>query len=125
MFLSNLFTFKPKCAHDKITPDMEYGYCPDCGKLIKNEWYITRCCCCGVKIKAMSRNGEIVPQNRHCTNCGGEEYIVEKLDKISFLNVNFAVLIKTETESVSRPEYVTQCWQERTNSQPKLLGQYL
>ncbi|MBR6126711.1 hypothetical protein IKQ21_03410, partial [bacterium] len=61
MFLTNLFNLKPKCTHDKITPDIEQGYCPDCGKLIRNEWYITRCSCCGVKMKAMVKNGEIVP----------------------------------------------------------------
>ena len=121
--LSSLI-IKNKCAHDKITPDIEQGYCPDCGKLIKNEWYITRCNCCGVKMKAMVHKGEIVPQNHYCTNCGSHDFNVEKLEKINFIDINFAALVKTEVES--EVIYSTaQCWQERTCEQPKLLAQYL
>ena len=65
MFLTDLFNFKKTCRHEQITPDMEFGYCPDCGKLIRNDWYITRCGCCGVKIKAMVHNGEVIPQNHY------------------------------------------------------------
>jgi len=121
MFLTNLFGLKKVCTHDKITPDMDFGYCPDCGKLIKNEWYITRCSCCGVKVRAIVRNGEVVPQNHYCTNCGSEEYVVEKLDKINFIDINYAVLMKKEFDQVEKQRFTTQCWQERTVSQPKLL----
>lgn len=124
MFLTNLFRFNRACNHDKITPDMESGYCPDCGKLVVNEWYITRCSCCGVKLKTNARNGEIFPQERFCTNCGGQEFQVEKLKKINFIDINFAVLQKkVEVEDLKINS--TQCWQERTNAQPKLLIQYL
>ena len=121
MFLTNLFGFKKVCTHDKITPEMEFGYCPDCGKLIRNEWYITRCSCCGVKVRAIVRNGEVVPQNHYCTNCGSEEYVVEKLDKINFVDINYAVLIKKECDESKKQRFTTQCWQERTVLQPKLL----
>ena len=47
IFLPDLTTV---CRHDKIRPDVDRAYCPDCGKLIKNEWFITRCSCCGVKM---------------------------------------------------------------------------
>jgi hypothetical protein len=104
---------------------MESGYCPDCGKLIKNEWYITRCACCGVKLKTTVVKGEIVPQQHFCTNCGSEEFTVEKLPKINFIDINFAVLQKKEIEETSKVQNSTQCWQERTVSQPKLLVQYL
>ena len=124
MFLTNLFGFKKVCSHDKITPDMECGYCPDCGKFIQNEWYITRCACCGVKMKANVRNGEVIPQYHYCTNCGSKEYTVEKLSSINFIDINFAVLIKKEIEEPLRANS-TQCWQEKTSLQPKLLVQYL
>ena len=88
MFLTNLFKFKKSCNHDKITPDMESGYCPDCGKLVQNEWYITRCACCGVKLKTIVRGGEIFPQNHFCTNCGSQDFVVEKLSKINFIVKN-------------------------------------
>ena len=125
MFFTNLFNFKKTCHHDSITPDMESGYCPDCGKLIKNEWYITRCACCGLKLKSVTVKGEVKPLHNYCTNCGSEEYTVEKLPKINFIDINFAVLIKKEVEEIFKTPNSTQCWQERTSSQPKLLVQYL
>ena len=124
MFFTNIFNLKKRCNHERVTPDMECGYCPDCGKYIKNEWYITRCSCCGVKLKTASRNGGIIPQYNYCTNCGGKEYKIEKLDRINFIDINFAVLIKQEVQNDIRVN-TTQCWQERTNVQPKLLVQYL
>ena len=125
MFLTDLFNLKKSCSHSAITPDMESGYCPDCGKLIKNEWYITRCACCGVKLKTTVVKGEIVPHQHYCTNCGSEEFKVEKLPKINFIDINFAVLQKKEIGEPSKVQNTTQCWQEKTVSQPKLLVQYL
>ena len=124
MFFTDLFKFSRKCTHDKITPDMEQGYCPDCGKLIQNEWYITRCSSCGVKMKAMVRNGQVVPQNHYCGNCGGSDFTVEKLEQINFIDINFAVLVKKEVEE-NKVFSTTRCWQERTDVKPKLLVQYL
>ena len=127
MFITSLFNyfFSKKCFHDKISPNLELAYCPDCGKLIKNEWYITRCACCGVKIRAMHKNGEIMSQDNFCSNCGSQEYVVEQLDKINFIDINYAVLVKKEIEKDYKHVNTTQCWQERTNEQPKLLIQYL
>lgn len=125
MFFTNLFNVRKTCQHNSITPDMEAGYCPECGKYIENEWYITRCSCCGVKLKTVSVKGEIRPQYHYCSNCGGEEYIVEKLDKINFIDINFAVLQKKEVDNNLKTANATQCWQERTVSQPRLLVQYL
>lgn len=124
MFLTNLFNFKRECAHDKITPNMDSGYCPDCGQYIKNEWYITRCSCCGVKLKTNIRNGEVFPQYHYCMNCGSKEYQVEKLEKINFIDINFAVLQKKVLKAELKTNS-TQCWQEKNNVQPKLLIQYL
>lgn len=124
MFISDLF-FKKSCSHDKISPELECGYCPDCGKLIQNEWYITRCACCGVKLKAMTKNGNVLPQYHYCANCGGQEYLVEKLDKINFIDINFAVLVKKEVETSSQKVSTSSCWEEKTTLKPKLLVQYL
>ncbi len=121
IFLPNI---NMQCTHDKIRPDIEKAYCPDCGKLIKNEWYITRCSCCGVKMKAMVKNGQIVPQEHYCSNCGGKEFAVEKIDKINFIDINFAALVKTEVEE-ERFCNTIKCWQEKTPEPPKLLVQYL
>lgn len=112
------------CIHDRVRPDLEQTYCPDCGKLIKNEWYITRCSCCGVKMKAMVKNGQIVPQEHYCSNCGGEEFSVEKVEKINFIDINFAALLKVEAEEKFVNSSI-KCWQEKTPEQPKLTVQYL
>ena len=122
IFLPSIFS---RCTHDKVRPDVEQAYCPDCGKLIKNEWYITRCTCCGVKMKAMVKNGQIVPQENFCSNCGGDDFFVEKVEKINFIDINFAVLVKTEVDLNDAIPFTTRCWQEKTPSQPKLLAQYL
>ena len=117
-------SYSIKCEHSKIRPDIDQCYCPDCGKLIKNEWFIARCSSCGVKMKAMVKNGCIISQEHYCSNCGSSEYSVEKIEKINFIDINFAALIKTEIEE----EHVcstTKCWQEKINEQPKLLVQYL
>ena len=124
MFLSNLLKLNRKCRHDHVTPDKNCGYCPDCGKFIRNEWYITRCECCGVKLKTIIKNGEILPQHRYCSNCGGESFCVEKVEQINFIDINFAVLIKRIVENNERTCSTTRCWQEKTYELPKLTVQY-
>ena len=124
MFLADLFNLNKKCQHERDLPDVEQAYCPDCGKLIKNEWYITRCACCGVKLRTVQRGDKIEPLNHYCTNCGSGEFKPEKLAKINFVDINFAVLHKRVIENENLA-YSTQCWQEKTDVQPKLLVQYL
>ena len=94
MFLTNLFKVNKKCRHERVAPDIETSYCPDCGELIRNDWYISRCACCGIKLKTVQRGEHIEPANRYCTNCGSGEFTIEKLDKINFIDINFAVLNK-------------------------------
>lgn len=118
MFFTNLFN--KKCQHNNIKPDVESAYCPDCGKLIKNEWYITRCACCGIRLQSVSKNGKVMPELHYCSNCGSKEYHVEKLDKIDFINIKYAVLVKKEAEETQICS-TTRCWQEKTNALPKLL----
>ena len=124
MFLTNLFKLNKKCQHERVSPEVEHAYCPDCGKLIKNEWYITRCACCGVKLRTVQRGDKIEPLNHYCTNCGSNEFKLEKLPKINFIDINFAVLHKSVVEN-EQSAASTQCWQEKTDVQPKLLIQYL
>lgn len=95
MIILELFKKNRACTHDKVRPDSDLMYCPDCGELIENQWYLTRCACCGVKIKATIKNGEVVAANHFCRNCGAREYLVEKLDKINFIDIDYSVLVKT------------------------------
>ena len=125
MFLSKIFNFKHVCAHDKISPEKETCYCPDCGKLVRNDWYLTRCACCGVKLKTVTKHDEVIPQDHYCTNCGSKEFYVEKIAKINFIDINYAVLVKKVLEDDESYATSIQCWQERTIEKPKLLTQYL
>ena len=124
MFLTRLFSSK-QCKHNKIPPHLDEAYCPDCGKLVKNQWYVTRCACCGVKLVTCVKNNEVQPLNHYCYNCGSEEFIVEKLSGIDFINVNYAALQKKVIDCDYKTIHTTQCWQERTNLKPKLLTQFL
>ncbi len=113
--------FNRTCKHDKVKIDAEFSYCPDCGELIENQWYIARCACCGVKLRACIKNGEIVSQEHFCHNCGSKSYIIERLEKISFLNIDYAVLLK----AVITKEMMdfTQSWAENHKLvNPKLIN---
>ena len=124
MSIFKIFSFNRAWQHDKVAPNLDSAYCPDCGKLIKNEWYIARCACCGIKLKAKSNNGKISAENNYCSNCGSQEFTIEKLDQINFINVNFAILVKKVIDSEIKNKLNSQCWQEKTFEQPKLLKLY-
>ena len=113
------------CTHSKVKPDVDFAYCPDCGELIENQWYMIRCACCGIKLPAIIKNGEIVPEKHFCHNCGGREYTVERIDKINFIDISYAVLVKAVVENNNTN--FTQSWvsSETQDCRPKLLQQSL
>lgn len=117
--------FQHKCKHDRFPIEQEIGYCPDCGELIENQWFIMRCSCCGVKHKAIYRNGKIVPIEKFCDNCGSKDFIIERVNKINFIDINYAVLVKTVI--TNQVKEFTQCWvdaRETSNYKPRLLQQF-
>ncbi len=120
--LLELFKRTKKCEHLRVTPDLEGGYCPDCGEYVVNEWYITRCACCGVKHKAVMCNGEITADVNFCPNCGTSEFIVEKLDKINFIDINFAVVVKKVVNKFNKNAF-TQTWVDESYPlEPKMIS---
>ncbi|MBQ3310476.1 hypothetical protein IJG72_00205 [bacterium] len=125
-FLRKLFV-QQKCTHSHVDINKTFEYCPDCGALIENEWYIVKCSCCGIKEKATIKNGKVVPLNNFCHNCGTSDYIVEKLSAIDFININYAVLVQKETQTEIK-HYTTQCWVDNSTKRndvlPKLLPLY-
>lgn len=112
-FLDLFYNLVPvrECAHDKVSPTSDGEYCPDCGRYVVNEWYVTRCKCCGVKLQSTKKGGDVVPSENFCHNCGGSDYYVEKLSKIDFVNIHYAVLIKRALEDANLFR-TTQCWQD-------------
>lgn len=125
MIILDLFRKNRTCTHDRVKPDSDLSYCPDCGELIENQWFLTRCACCGVKLKATIVNGEVVPERHFCKNCGAEEFVVQKLDKINFIDIDYAVLKKV----VVKPEVddLIQSWVDvkTSNYTQELLPQFL
>lgn len=119
---SQILGLSKECTHDKVPLDADYYYCPDCGELIENQWYLVRCASCGLKEIATVKNGEIVPIDNFCHNCGGREYTVERLGKIDCININYAVLIKAIAKNEA--EEYSQSWVDAiqtSNYIPKLL----
>ena len=114
------FKHNSKCTHSKVAPDVDFAYCPDCGELIENQWYLVRCACCGIKLRGIIKNGEIIPEKHFCHNCGTREYVIERIDKINFIDINYAVLIKSVVENNPYSSY--QSW---VNPQTHFSGQKL
>jgi len=110
MILAKLLNKNKVCKHTRVSVDIDFAYCPDCGELIENQWYLTRCSCCGIKLQAIIKNNEIFPVQKFCHNCGTKNYITEKLDKINFIDINFAVMVKTIITNKIRN--YTQSWVE-------------
>jgi len=107
---ADLFKKRIECPHEKITPDMNAGYCPDCGRYIENQWFMTRCSCCGIKQKTVLLKGSISKATKYCKNCGSRAFAVEKLNKINFVDIHYAVLIKQIFENYHT--YFIQSWVE-------------
>lgn len=125
MIILEFFKKNRTCSHSKVKADVDFAYCSDCGELIENQWYLVRCACCGVKLRGIIKNGEIVPENHFCHNCGTREFVVERIDKINFIDISYAVLVKAV---VHNNEYsYTQSWVDArtSNYRPKLLKQFL
>ena len=128
MSILELFNFSKPCEHTHVRPDVDFAYCPDCGELIENQWFLVRCACCGVKLRGIIKNKQIVPDERFCHNCGNRDFVVERINKINFIDISYAVLLKVPVHSDSSQEY-TQSWVEHdfktSNYKQRLLQQSL
>ena len=116
------FLFNHSCKHENITPNMKAGYCPDCGEYIQNNWYITRCECCGIKQKTMVKNGKIITDTKFCRNCGASTFKIEKLNSLDIVNINYAVVLKEVLKN--NRSSIIQTWVENNYTPVKLLVSY-
>ena len=126
MIWSEIFGLTKKCKHNNVPIDQDICYCPDCGELVENQWYLVRCACCSVKLEGIIKNRHIVPEKHFCHNCGGREFVVERINKINFIDISYAVLVKAVVNNSG--EKYTQSWIDndfRTlNYRPRLLQQF-
>lgn len=114
-----LFGRIQECAHEKIAPSMDFGYCPDCGEYVENHWFITRCACCGIKQKTKIVKDKVSADVKYCRNCGNNSFVAEKLTKINFVDIQYAALIKQVIKN-KRQDFI-QSWVDPVDPNPKLL----
>ncbi|MBR1976898.1 hypothetical protein IKA15_01310 [bacterium] len=111
-FLINLFSVKNKCSHKNALLNSEEGYCPDCGKYLKKYYYIIRCKHCDIKRRGEVLYQGIYPVDSFCENCGGDDFYVEKLEKINFFDIKYAIISKEVVEDEKQAQEVFQIWTE-------------
>ncbi len=119
----DFFIHKHECKHTHVPVDIDQAYCPDCGALIKNKWYIVRCCCCDIKRAAHIEYDDIKPDTKFCPNCGGTEFYVEELNSLNFTDIKYAIFKKIV---IKQENFTTrQIWIEKEEnliSEKKLIG---
>ena len=101
---------RKKCSHPKVPIFASECYCPDCGELVENSWFICRCKCCGIKRRCFLRFGKIQPEEKFCTNCGGSNYEIIKLEKADFTNFHYAILKKETKQNPVKKIIQLQTW---------------
>ncbi len=122
MIVLDFFKNRKRSRHEKVSPQKDLCYCQDCGELVENRWYISRCSICGIKLKSMVKDGEIIPEEKFCHNCGSTRFEAEIVSKINCIDINYAVLMKTVIEP--HVENITQSWLDRDeHGQVKLITQ--
>jgi len=109
--LFNFLKQKHECKHLNVPIDVDEAYCPDCGALIKNKWFLARCACCNIKRTAHSEYNEIKPDTKFCPNCGTTEFYIQELDNINFTDVHYAILKKIIIQQDK--ETIRQIWIEK------------
>lgn len=112
--LFDFLKLKHECQHKNVPLDVEEAYCPDCGELIRNKWFLVRCNCCNIKRAAHTEYNEIKPDTKFCPNCGSTEFYVQELDKVNFMDIHYAVFKKV---IISQQKIITrQIWIEKEDS---------
>lgn len=92
--LISILKNRHKCTHKNALLHTNSGYCPDCGQYLIKNYYIVRCSRCDIKREAKIFWGEIVPANKFCSNCGSDEFYIEKIDDVNFVDAKYAIYIK-------------------------------
>lgn len=109
-----------KCTHERMSLNIECGYCPDCGEYVENRWYLVRCSCCGVKRVAITKGCEIMPAAFYCSNCGESGYYIQELKKLNFIDINYATVLKVVPKDV-KVNY-SQSWIKNEVNNLRLIG---
>ena len=79
---------------------------------LKKYYYIIRCKHCDIKRKGEVLYQGIYPVDSFCENCGGDDFYVEKLEKINFFDIKYAIISKEVVEEEKPVQEVFQIWTE-------------
>jgi hypothetical protein len=121
MLISEFIKSLKGCRHTKIGINTAGEYCPDCGQFIVSKWYLIRCSCCGVKrIAYLDLSDNVKPVEKFCPNCGSVQTTIKELNKINFVDINFAVH-KREIIEPECSHYATQVWEDKENTEEQAL----
>lgn len=121
MLISEFIKSLKGCRHSKVPINTNGAYCPDCGQFIVVKWYLVRCSCCGVKrVAYLDLNDNVKPAEKFCPNCGGVHTVIEELDRINFVDVNFAVH-KREVIEPAIAKTSTQVWTDPDDTEEQIL----
>ena len=110
--LLKLIKKQHKCSHKHALLHQDSGYCPECGEYLVKNYYLVRCARCDVKREAKLIWGEIVPKDKFCSNCGEHEYYIEKLDRVNFVDAQYAIYLKEIADKMADLHPETQIWVE-------------
>lgn len=113
--LFDFLKIKRECKHNRVPVDVEEAYCPDCGALVHNKWFLVRCSCCNIKRSAHNHYDNIIPDTKFCKNCGSSEYYVQELEKLTFTDVRYAVFKKIVINQQN--VFTRQIWVEEESPQ--------
>ena len=98
LYLISIINNGAKCKHSRALLNSNEGYCPDCGVYLKKYYYVLRCKCCAHKREAartvFGKHNEIIPVSKFCPVCGGEEFCIEKYEKLNLVDINYAIEVK-------------------------------
>ena len=111
LYLISILNNRGKCRHTHALLNSNEGYCPDCGVYLKKYYYVLRCKCCAHKRQsaraAFHNTDEIIPISKFCPVCGGEEYYIEKYEKLNLTDINYAIEVKEEFDVSSCTDFET------------------
>ncbi len=114
-----------KCSHKHALLYQDSGYCPDCGEYLAKNYYLLRCARCDIKREAKLLWDEIVPKEKFCSNCGSEEYYIEKIDKVNFVDANYAICLKEIADKMQDLHPEAQVWVEDCGNLKQITSQAL
>lgn len=115
-YLVSILHNAKKCHHTRALLNSNEGYCPDCGVYLKKYYYVLRCSCCSHKREAsravLGKYDKITPVSKFCPVCGGEEFYIEKYEKLNITDVNYAIEIKEILPEADYTFSSTKVWVE-------------